>query len=149
MMDHITHVKNYEAAAQLKENLLNKGVPEDAISIVFNAPSNEAPADISISTLADKNITLAQSPNGTVSAYGAVFTVLATITAGTLLLASGPVAAAIGGAGVATAGVTALLNGIGVPAAEHQKYEMLLHRGEVLVGVPREYAHHVQNLEAA
>lgn len=132
-MTHYAVVKNYESALKARETLTSKGIPESKISVLVKVKSNEQPADMSKDTLVDKQSGIDNAPAGTVSAYGATFSVLTGVTSGILLAGIGPVAAAVGAAAVAATGTAMVLSGIGIPEEKHNEIDDLLSGGKVLV----------------
>lgn len=140
-MSNVLFMKNYAEAEQFKKQLEAQGVPSDEISIVVKSGSNAQPMSDDIGdALQNMSITVDDAPSGTVSAFGATFTVLSGVAAGALLLAIGPIAALAGGAAVAAGGATALFTGIGVPEEKHSEYEAFLERGDVLIVVDDEHS---------
>ncbi len=124
---------DFTAAQLMAPELINAGIPKDAISVMAPDTSAESaryfPPSTETSSEATSNI-------GTGAALGGLGGILLGAVALTipglgLLMAAGPLATLIAGAtaGVATGGLIGALNGMGIPEHQAQAYEAGVREG--------------------
>ncbi len=129
---------SYEEAELIKKELKRRGVENKDISIVLEIDEALAEQEIDVESLGETGTSEKEAPKGTISAFGATFSVLSALATGVLLVGLGPVAALAGGATMAASGVALFLSGIGVPREKHRDYKKLLDDGNVIVAVDGE-----------
>lgn len=132
MTHYFKTVATYNQAEALLDELEREGVEREKVDIIVKQDND---IDVSEEALAQPPEDLDDAPEGTVSAFGAVLTPLAAMTAGILLAGTGPVAAAIGGGAVAAGGTALLMSGLGIPRDETETVINRLESGHVLVHV--------------
>lgn len=124
---------DFTAAQLMAPQLINEGIPKEAISVMAPDTSAESARYFAPSTEAASD---AASDIGTGAALGSLSGILIGAVALAipglgLLVAAGPLATLIAGAtaGAATGGLISALNGMGVPEYEAQAYEAGIREG--------------------
>ncbi len=116
----------------LRKQINNLGIAQEHINYVTQSPEG---VEIEEGSMGNSNNDLDKAPTGTLSLFGAVFAPVAFVTAGVLIVASGPIAATLGAIGAGTAGVALLLNGIFVPEEKHESIIEQIQKGDVLIHI--------------
>jgi hypothetical protein len=132
MIHYYKTFKTHGQASATIDYLSSLGIDRENINIVMRPRDG---VEIDKASLADTKTGLQQAPRGTISMFGATFAPIAAVTAGLLLIASGPMAAIAGAAAVGGGGLAMLLSGIGVPEQKHPELISELENGKVLIHV--------------
>lgn len=130
--------RNSDDAAQAVAALVDGGIPRDDINIVLPQDANLEAFGIKKQTKVGEGAALGGTIGGAVGALVLGFTAVGAIaTGGASLLISGPLIAALAGAGAGAAagGLVGGLIGLGIPEHEIKYYKEALESGSVLVGV--------------
>lgn len=139
MAHYYTFVESMKQADRLVEQLKQKGVDKDDISIVMASPTNEQDPNFSADKLMDTDVTVEDAPAGTIGSFGAAFAVVTALTGGAALLAAGPIIGLLTGGAVAAGAAGLLLSGVGVPEEKHPHTLERLERGHILIQVDGDY----------
>lgn len=125
-------------ATHCLERLQQAGFQNDEISVLTSKSTSSDSFGVKSGTKGAEGAALGAGIGGTVTAILAGLTAVGAIATGGLgLLASGPIVAALAGAGAGAAagGLVGGLIGLGIPEHEAKYYEGVIAKGGVLVGV--------------